>query len=316
MKLNQLRYACEVARNGLKVSDAAKVLHTSQPGVSRQILMLEQELGVPIFERSGKRLVGVTEPGRKILEMAESVLREADNIKRLGRELVEEDTGTLVIATTHTQARYALPGTIKAFRKRYPKVALRIRQGNPTQITEMVAEGTADMAIATEAVALSEGLVALPCYQWNRSVVAPPEHPIFENEGPLSLADVARYPIVTYDFAFAGRSLVNKTFEEAGITPEITLTAIDSDIIKAYVELGLGIGLLAAMAYDPECDLNLRAIPVDHLFRPSTTWVGIRPGSYLRAFVYELIELFAPHLTRDVVEAALGAPKGAHGFSE
>ncbi len=307
MKLSQLQYICEVANQGLNVSEAAEALHTSQPGVSKQIRMLESELGVPIFSRAGKRFVDLTPPGEEILQAAQRILREIDNIRRIGQDFGADDEGVLTIATTHTQARYVLPSVIQRFRKRYPKVRLQLRQGSPQQICALAAAGEADVAIATEAVASSEKLIALPCYRWNRCVVVPAQHPLLEKTGPLTLADIAAHPIVTYDFAFAGRSLMNQVFEEAGLRPNVVLTALDSDVIKTYVELGLGIGLLAKMAFDPQRDLGLRMINAAHLFPPSTTWVGIRRGSYLRGFIYDFLELFAPHLKREGLKAALHA---------
>lgn len=304
MKLQQLRFVREVVRSGFNVSTAAETLHTAQPGVSNQIQLLEQELGVQIFERKGKRLTGLTRPGQVIVEMIDRVLRESDNIKRAGAEFSSEGNGTLSIATTHTQARYALPPVIKRFTERFPAVRLDIHQGNPTQVSEMAAAGVVDIAIATEAIDLFPQLVMLPCYEWNRCVIAPPGHPIL-NEQPLTLEAIAQYPIVTYDFAFAGRSKINKAFEAQGLQPNVVLTAIDSDVIKTYVELGLGIGVLAKMAFDPERDRNLRMLDASHLFEPSTTRIGIRRGAYLRGYVYTFIELFAPHLNRAVVAAAM-----------
>lgn len=305
MKLSQLRYICEVAKRGMNVSEAADALYTSQPGVSKQIRQLEDELGIPIFSRTGKRLTDTTRPGAEILRVASRVLREIDNIRRIGQDYENVSEGTLTIATTHTQARYALPQKIQRFREQYPAVKLSLRQGSPEQICAMTAEGEADIAIATESVSSTEGLVALPCYRWNRCVVVPPAHPLLEIEKPLSLDDIARFPIVTYDFAFAGRSLVNQAFQDAGLSANVVLTALDSDVIKTYVEVGLGIGLLAKMAFDPERDTRLRMIDVGHLFPASTTWVGIRRGEYLRNYVYDFIELFAPQLNRDALKAAL-----------
>src|SRR5208282_1220919 len=306
MKLQQLRYLREVARQGLNLSVAAEKLHTSQPGISKQIKLLEDELGVQILVRNGKRVVAVTEPGKIILEIAERMLGDADNLKRVGEEFSHEDTGTLTIATTHTQARYALPRVIKQFTQRYPKVRLRLRQGNPTQIAEMTSSGEADMCIATEAIALFDELVMLPCYDWNRSVIVPPNHPLTK-EKKLSLEAVAKYPIITYDFAFTGRSKMQGAFESRGLTPNVVLTAIDADVIKTYVELGLGIGIVASMAYDPKRDRHLRAIDAGHLFEASTTRIGLRRNFYLRGYLYDFIELFAPHLTQKAVEAAMAA---------
>lgn len=304
MNLQQLRYICEIDRQGLNVSLAAESLHTSQPGVSKQVRLLEDELGVQIFERNGKRLVGVTPPGQAVLELAQRIIRGMQNIKQVGLEFRNELSGSLSIATTHTQARYVLPKVIKAFTERYPQVSLHIHQGNPTQIAQMVLSGEADVGIATEALASFEDLVALPCYQWNRCVVTPPGHPLLEQQ-PLTLEALATYPIITYDFAFAGRSLINKAFEARGLTPNIVLTALDSDVIKTYVELGLGIGLLASMAFDPARDKNLRAMDAGHLFERSTTNIAVQRGGFMRGYMYGFIELFAPSLTRAAVDAAL-----------
>jgi LysR family cys regulon transcriptional activator len=305
MKLHQLRYICEVADRRLNVSEASETLHTSQPGVSKQIRLLEAELAVPIFQRAGKRLTAVTAPGAEVIQAARRVLREMDNIRRIGEEYSEEAHGMLSIATTHTQARYMLPPVIQQFRQRYPQVRLKLRQGNPQQICQMAAQGEVDLAIATEAVATSEGLVALPCYRWHHCVVVPCGHPLLDIEKPLTLQDLADYPIVTYDFAFAGRSLLSQTFAGANLTPDVVLTALDSDVIKTYVETGLGIGLLADVAFDPERDSQLQAINIAHLFSASTTWVGIRPGNYLRGYMYDFVELFAPNLQRHILKAAL-----------
>ncbi len=304
MNIQQLRYLREVARSGFSISHAAKSLHTSQPGISNQVHLLEQELNFRIFERNGKRLTGLTPPGKTVLALAERVLRDVENIKQVGAEFTDETSGSLSIAATHTQARYALPKAIKKFTAQYPRVNLHLHQGNPTQIAEMVESGLADIGIATEALALHEQLVVLPCYQWNRCVVAPPGHPILKQK-TLTLEAIARYPIVTYDFAFAGRSLINKAFEARGLKPNVALTALDSDVIKTYVGLGLGIGLLARMAFDAEQDKNLRMMDAAHLFEPSTTLIALRRGTYLRGYMYDFIELFAPHLTRAVVNKAM-----------
>ena len=310
MKLQQLRYLCEVVRQNLNVSEAAEKLHTSQPGISKQIRLLEEELGVQIFVRNGKRVVEMTQPGKVIHSIAQQILQESDNLKRVGEEFTNEATGSLTIATTHTQACYALPPTISKFTERYPKVKLSLHQGNPTQISQQVVSGEADIAIATEAIELFKELVMLPCYQWNRCVITPPDHTLLK-ERLLTLENLAKYPIITYDFAFAGRSKINRAFTTRGLTPNVVLTAIDSDVIKTYVELGLGVGILAKMAFDPERDKNLRAIDASHLFESSTTRIGIRRGVYLRGYVYDFIELFAPQLTRKVVETAMSENKGS-----
>jgi LysR family cys regulon transcriptional activator len=304
IKLQQLRYLREIVRAGLNVSEAAKALHTSQPGVSKQIQGLEEELGVRIFERHGKRIVDMTAPGRAVLLIAERLLAETENLKRVGEEFSNEASGRFTIATTHTQARYVLPATIKRFMERYPAVQLNIHQGNPTQVAEQAVSGAADLAIATEAFEQFQELVLLPCYQWNRSVVVPPGHALLKEE-PLTLEAIAQHPLVTYDYAFTGRTQMNKAFERRNLKPNVVLTAIDADVIKAYVELGLGVGVIASMAFDAKRDTGLRALDASHLFESSTTRIGFRRGAYLRRYVFDFIELFAPTLTRETVEAAM-----------
>jgi len=304
MKLQQLRFACEVARRGLNISAAAEALHTSQPGISKQIRSLEEELGIEVFVRRGKRITAITEPGKAVIAIAERMLADADNLKRAGADFAGEKLGTLTIATTHTQARYALPKAVAAFKRRYPKVQLFIHQGNPTQICDQVARGEADLCVATEHIAEHPDLVALPCYQWNRCIVVPPRHPLLDAR-PLTLEAIAQYPIVTYDFAYANRSMVNRAFEQRGLTPQVVLTAFDADVIKTYVELGLGVGVMAAMAFNPKRDRHLRALDAAHLFPSSTTRLGIKRGAWLRRYAYDFIELFAPNLSRGQVEKAV-----------
>ena len=306
MKLQQLRYLVEVAKQGLNVTDAAEKLHTSQPGISKQIRLLEDELGVQIFIRNGKRVVDVSPPGREILQIAERILGEAKNLKNVGDEFANEQSGSLIIATTHTQARYALPQVIRSFVGKYPEVKLGIKQGSPLQICELVVAGEADLAIATEGIERFSELAMLPCYDWNRSIVVPAGHPLLALDRTVTLADIGRYPIITYDFAFTGRSRINRAFEEAGIEPNVVLTAIDTDVIKTYVGIGLGIGIIASMAFEPKRDTSLRAIDASHLFDASTTRIGIRKNAYLRRFVFDFIELFAPHLQREQVQRAMG----------
>jgi LysR family cys regulon transcriptional activator len=304
MKLQQLRYLCEVAKRGLNLSEAAQALYTSQPGISKQIRMLESELGVEILVRHGKRVVDITEPGRIILDIAERILRDTENLKKVGREFAAEDSGSLAIATTHTQARYALPPVIQRFIARYPRVRLSLREGSPQQISDLMRSGEADIAIITEAHEHYEDLVTLPCYQWNRCVITPLRHPLLK-ERQLTLEMIAQYPIVTYDFAFSGDSPIKRAFDARGIRPNVALTAVDADVIKTYVELGLGVGILAKMAFDPARDFGLRLIDASHLFEPSTTRIGIRRHTYLRGYIYDFIEMFAPHLTRRVVDATI-----------
>ena len=304
MNLQQLRYVFEVARNGFSVSEAAEALFTSQPGVSKQIRLLEDELGIEIFGRHGKRLIGLTEPGRQVITIAERVLRDVDNLRQVGEEFTNETRGRLSIATTHTQARYALPSVVQEFLKRYPGVRLELHQGSPRQVCEMVLSGEADVAIATEAIADYDDLVMLPCYQWNRCVIAPLKHPILQAR-PLTLEEIARWPVITYDSAFTGRSQINKAFLGRGLKPNVVLTAIDSDVIKTYVGMGLGIGIVARMAFDSANDKSLGMLDAAHLFETSTTRIGILRNAWLRGYVYAFIELFAPHLPRRLVEAAL-----------
>ncbi len=305
MKVHQLRYIREVARQDLNVSSASEALHTSQPGVSKQIQLLEEELNLQIFKRNGKRLIGITEPGREILNIAERILHEFENIKRVGEEFSREDTGDLVIAATHTQARYHLPAAVKRFMLAYPNVHLTIHQGNPSQVAEQVMSGEAHVGLATEAISSYDELVTLPCYSWNRCLVVPEGHALI-GDTPLTLQKISQYPVITYDFSFAGGSMVNRVFSEQGLSLNVALTAIDSDVIKTYVELGLGVGLLAKMAYNPERDRNLTMIDASHLFPDSITRLGIRKDAYLRGYQYAFIETLAQHLTRDVVDDALG----------
>lgn len=304
MKLQQLRYLHEVARQDLNITNAAEVLFTSQPGVSKQIQLFEEEIGLQVFLRNGKRLTGITEPGQQILSLAAKVMHDVDNIKRVGDEFSNVETGTLTIATTHTQARYKLPTAIKAFMTAYPHVKLNIHQGNPSQVAEQVSIGDADIGIATEYISDFENLLCLPCYQWNRCVVVPHGHPLLL-EGELTLEKLTAYPLITYDFGYTGGSLVSKTFSDAGLSPNVVLTAIDADVIKTYVTLGLGVGLLANMAYDPERDANLAMVDVSHLFPDSTTYLGVRKDAFLRGYMYGFIELIAPHFNRQAVNAAL-----------
>ena len=304
MNLQQLRYLHEIVKHELNISDAAKALYTSQPGLSTQINSLEEELGIEIFVRNGKRLTAITEPGKAVLEIAQRMLHDVDNLKQVGQEFRSQDSGSLTIATTHTQARYALPPVVKQFIGRYPKVKLSLHQGSPTQIAQQVLNGEADIAIATESLIMYNELTTLPCYEWHHCIVVPAEHPLLA-EKKLTLKKIAQYPIITYDFAFSGRGKINAAFNAHHITPNIVLTAIDADVIKTYVELGLGIGIVAQMAFIPERDKLLRMIDTGDLFQSSTTRIAIRRNEFLRGYTYHFIELFAPHLTREVVAKAL-----------
>ncbi|MCY0966471.1 HTH-type transcriptional regulator CysB [Parathalassolituus penaei] len=304
MKLQQLRYIWEVAHHDLNVSATAQVLYTSQPGISKQIRLLEDELGVEIFARSGKHLTRITPAGEAILAIAGDILRKVEGIKQVAQEFSDESRGSLSIATTHTQARYALPGVIQNFMKRYPEVTLHMHQGTPMQIAEMAANGTVDFAIATEGMELFNDLIMMPCYRWNRSVLVPKNHPLAQFKRP-SLEQVAAYPLVTYVFGFTGRSRLDEAFKSRGLTPRVAFTAADADVIKTYVRLGVGVGIVASMAIDEELDSDLVALDASHLFAPSVTKIGFRKGTFLRGFMYDFIARFAPHLTRDLVDQAV-----------
>ena len=304
MKLQQLRYIWEVAHHNLNVSATAASLYTSQPGVSKQIRLLEDELGVEIFSRSGKHLTRITPVGQEVLNIAGNILRQVDSIKQLTQEYNSPETGSLDIATTHTQARYALPKIIQNFIDKYPQVGLHMHQGTPLQISEKAADGTVDFAIATEALELFSDLIMMPCYRWNRCILVPRNHPLATMD-QVTLEQVAKYSIVTYVFGFTGRSKLDEAFAEQNLEPKVVFTATDADVIKTYVRLGLGIGIVAHMAYDPEVDTDLVAIEAGHLFDASVTSIGFRKGTYLRGYMYDFISAFAPHLTRDVVEKVM-----------
>ena len=304
MKLQQLRYLCAIVKNNLNVTAAAERLYTSQPGISKQIRLLEDELGVQIFERTGKQLTGTTLAGQAIIEQAEHTLSCVERIRQVAREFSDPQRGNLSIATTHTQARYVLPEIIRTFRLRYPKVNLQMHQGNPEQISDLAASGAVDFAIATEAMEYFEDLVMMPCYRWNRAIVTPCDHPLRENT-PLTLEAVANYPILTYVFGFTGRSNLDKAFKSKGLKTNVVFMATDADVIKTYVRLGLGVGIVAKVAYDSQVDNDLCALDASYLFEPSTTKIGFRRGMFLRSYHFDFINLFSPHLTRDVVDMAI-----------
>jgi LysR family cys regulon transcriptional activator len=303
MNFQQLRSVREAARRGFNLTEAAQALHTSQPGVSRQIRELEDELGVQIFVREGKRLTGLTGPGGTVLPIIESILQGGANLQRAGREFAAQGSGTLSIAATHSQARYALPVAVQEFRARFPEVALHLHQGSPRQVADMLLAGEADIGIATEALAQYEALVSLPCYRWTHSVIVPAGHPLLD--GPVTLERLAQEPLITYDHGFTGRSRIDEAFAQAGLAAQVVLSAMDADVIKAYVELGMGVGLVASIAFDPERDRLLRGVDVGELFGINVTQLAIRRGSFLRGFAYAFIEAFAPALARADVERAL-----------
>ncbi len=303
MKLQQLRYLVAVHENGLNITAAARQLHTSQPGVSRQLKLLEDELGFQLFERKGRALTRTTAAGEEIIGRAASILREMQNIRRTSAELRKADGGSLSIATTHTQARYVLPPVIGEFRAKYPKVRLHLHQGTSEQIADMVARDRVDFAIATGSAELFPQLVRLPVYHWHRAVVVPRGHPLAA-AGKLTLKKLAEYPIVTYVFSFSGRSSLPALFEAAGLSLDVALTARDSDVIKTYVRVGLGVGILAGLAVDPVADADLVRLDAQHLFEGHTTWIGFRRGALLRTYMYDFIERLAPHLPRRLVRDA------------
>ncbi|MFZ0257031.1 MAG: HTH-type transcriptional regulator CysB [Gammaproteobacteria bacterium] len=305
MNLRQLRYLIEIVRHRLNVTAAAARLYTSQPGISKQIRLLEHELGVEIFERSGKHLSRVTPAGEAIIKMANRALIEIDGIRQAARDAGDPRAGSLSIATTHTQARYALPRVIHTFIRRYPRVVLHMHQGNPTHILEMAGDGTVDLAILTEQVNHPDNLIMMPCQRWNRAVVTPCDHPLRE-ESPLTLEAVADYPLLTYVFGFTGRSQLDLAFRSRGLTPNVVFTATDADVVKTYVRVGLGVGIIAKMAYDMRADADLCVLDARHLFASSVTKIGFRRGLVLRRYMFDFIELFAPHLSQNVVEQIVG----------
>jgi len=301
MKLQQLRYIWEVAHHDLNVSQTAQSLYTSQPGISKQIRLLEDELGVEIFSRSGKHLTQVTPAGESILKTAGEIMRKVESIKSIAQEFCDERKGSLALATTHTQCRYVLPEVIQKFIEKFPDVALHMHQGTPTQISELAADGTADFAIATEAMELYSDLVMMPCYKWNRSILVPKNHPLAQVSQP-ALKELSSYSLVTYTFGFTGRSKLDEAFTAKDLVPKVVFTAADADVIKTYVRLGLGVGIVASMAYDPAVDSDLVAIDASHLFEASVTKIGFRKGSFLRGYMYDFIEMFAPHLTQELIQ--------------
>lgn len=312
MNFQQLRAIRETVRQGFNLTEVARALHTSQPGISRQIRELEDELGVEVFVRAGKRLTALTEVGTLVVPIVEHMLNDADNLRRAGEEFSQQATGRLSIAATHSQARYALPGVVKDFRKRYPKVSLNLHQGSPDQVAGMLLSGEADIGIATEALTKYDALAALPCYRWTHSVIMTPGHELLDGR-PLTLERLAEHPIITYNAGFTGRLHIDAAFAKARIEPDLVLTAMDADVIKTYVELELGVGIVASIAFDEERDSSLRALDAGHLFEVNLTKLGVRRGSFLRRYVYDFIETFASPLKRELVDRAIAAPPGTLG---
>ncbi|MGY8525265.1 CysB family HTH-type transcriptional regulator [Paracidovorax citrulli] len=315
MNFQQLRSIREAVRRQFNLTEVANALYTSQPGVSRQIRELEEELGVEIFERYGKRLTGLTPPGREIVRIVERLLLEAENLKQAGDEFAGRHTGRLTVATTHTQARYALPRVVTAFRRSYPHVTLALQEASPAHIVELLLSGQADIGIATEALASEPALTAFDAYSWQHVLVVAPQHPLTGVPQP-TLEDVAGFPLITYDAGFTGRRRIDAAFAQAGLHPEIVLTALDADVIKTYAELDLGVGIIASMAYDERKDNGLVRIDAGHLFQSNTTSVAVRRGAYLRGYAQSFIELFAPHLSAQAVSSVLSEANGAVALAD
>jgi len=304
MNFQQLRSIRETARCGYNLTEVANVLFTSQPGVSRQIRELEEELGVDIFERNGKRLTGLTEPGRGILIIIDRLLLEAENLQRAGQEYAGQEIGTLAVATTHTQARYMLPKVVQSFRAAFPKVRIALQQSSPEHIAEWVLSGKADIGIATEGLSQFDDLVSFPCYRWHHSIVVTDGHPLLK-KSPITLDDLAQYPLITYDIGFTGRGHIDDAFKKADIATDIVLTAMDSDVIQQYVALGLGVGIVASMAVQQNGSNGLKVIDATHLFAQNVTRLAVRRGAYLRQYTYDFIQQFAPELTRANIDEAM-----------
>lgn len=314
MNFQQLRSVREAVRRRFNLTETANALHTSQPGVSRQIRELEDELQIEIFERAGKRLTRLTEPGKLVIPIIERILLETGNLQNVAQDFSARASGELTIAATHSQARYALPGAVHDFRALYPKVTLNLHQGSPHQIAQLLIDGEAQIGIATEALADYEQLVALPCYRWTHCVIAPKGHELLDGQ-PLTIERLAGYPVVTYEPGFTGRSHIDAAFARAGKKPHVVISAMDADVVKTYVALGVGVGIVAGFAYDEERDRELGAIEAGHLFEINTTRLAIRRGSQLRAYALSFIETFAPTLTRAVVEQSLAQAR-ASGTAE
>ncbi len=305
MNLHQLRFVQEAVRRNLNLTETAKALYTSQPGISKAILELEEELGIDIFVRHGKRLRRVTEPGQQVLKSVEVILREVANLKRIGEEFSQQDSGRLSIATTHTQARYVLPEPVAQLRKRYPKVQVTLHQGSPEQVAQMLLDDTADIGLATESLSEFDELITLPCYEWQHVIVVPVHHPLASVDKP-TLEQLAEFPLVTYQPAFTGRRRIDQAFAQRRLSPSIALEAIDSDVIKTYVRSGLGVGIVAEMAMLGEpAQGDLLSKPAQHLFGQNTSRVAFRRGAYLRSYVLGFAELLSPRLTRPLIERAM-----------
>ncbi len=303
MKLQQLRYLSEIVKHQLNISRAASALFTSQSGVSKQIRLLEEELGVILFERNSRKLTKLTPAGKEVLKLAQEVLDKVDDIQQTAEEFAHKQKA-IAIATTHTQARYVLPHFVEQFLSFYPEIKLNIQQGTPEQVATLLEQGDVDIAIATEVLASRESLVALPCYQWSRSVITKKDHPLAQKHR-LELEDIVKFPIITYVHGFTGRYKQDEVFKKHQLQPDIVLTAVDADVIKTYVRLGLGIGIIANMAFSEEQDTDLAVHDVEHLFGISTSQIAIKKSRAIKPYVYPFIELFAPHLTQSIIREGM-----------
>ena len=297
MKLQQLKYLLAIVDNGLNITAAAERMYTSQPGVSKQLKLLEEELGMQLFIRKGKSLGGITPAGHQVIERARIIMREADNIRSLASDYYQEEEGSLSIATTHTQARYVLPEIVSEFRERFPKVGLNLHQGTSEQIADMISANDIDFAIATGSADLFTDLMLVPSYRWDRSIVVPKDHELAKLDRKITLNDLAEFPLVTYVFSFGGQSSLKRAFEDEGLEPDVVFTARDADVIKTYVRMGLGVGIVASMAADCADKKDLQVIDAEGLFPRSTTWIGYRKNAVLRRYMVDFIQLFASHLT-------------------
>lgn len=309
MNFQQLRIVRETVRQDFNLTEVANALYTSQPGVSKHIKDLEDELGIEIFVRRGKRLLGLTEPGKELVQVVDRILIDTQNLRRIADQFASRETGHFVVATTHTQARYALPTIIKWFKADYPKVHLALHQGSPKEIADMLTSGAADVGIATEGLDESPEIATFPFYRWHHAVIVRKDHPLLQ-AGKVTLEALSEYPIITYHEGFTGRAHVDKAFADAGIVPDIVLSAIDADVIKTYVDLDLGVGIIASMAYDADKDRNLSLIPVPELFPSNTTRLAVRRGTYLRSYAYAFIEKVCPDIGEEAVRAALSKQNG------
>lgn len=309
MNLQQFRYIRETIKRNFNLTETSQALFTSQPGISKAIIEFEDELGVQIFERYGKRIKGLTRPGYAVAQVVERILREVDNLKRVSDDYARKDEGDLIIACTHTQARYFLPQIILKFKKRFPKVRVSLAEGSPQRLAEMVMQEQADLALATETLAQVSGIVTFPCYEWSHTLVLKPDHPLTaltsSQARNISLQQIADYPIITYDKAFSGRGAIDRAFAQAGLEPDIVLEAIDADVIKTYVDVELGIGIIAGMAFEPRRDLKFVGIPVGHLFGQHVSRVGLRKGVFARDYVYDFIQMCSPDYSREQIENSL-----------